>query len=121
VLGDAPGAPVAGLRRDDGSGFVFVRQEGRAPKDFGSFSNELTRELKKLVPDFQKRSARVIKVAGGQAFFYSYIREKKGTVHTVVVLPAGERSYALNTVSQGGREDVAREIAQMVLSFNAGK
>jgi hypothetical protein len=118
-LNAKPGGPIAGVRRDDGAGFVFVREKGRAPKNFGAFSTELTRELDKLVPDFQKRSARVIKIAGGQAFFFSYVRKRKGTVHTVVVAPAGKRSYALDTVSQGGREDVAREIAAMILSFKA--
>jgi hypothetical protein len=58
-----------------------------------------------------------VKTAGGNAFFYSYIRKKKGTVHTVVVVPDGDRSYALNTVSKGGQEKTAREIANMILSF----
>jgi hypothetical protein len=118
-LGTAPGSPIAGVRRDDSTGFVFVRREGRAPKNFGAFSSQFTRELDQRLPDFQKRSARIVKTAGGNAFFYSYIRKQKGTVHTVVVVPDGDRSYALNTVSQGGQEKTAREIAQIILSFKA--
>ena len=118
-LGDSPGSPIAGVRSGDGSGFVFVRREGRAPKNFDAFSTQFTRELDARLPDFQKRSARIVKTAGGNAFFYSYIRKKKGTVHTVVVVPDGNRSYALNTVSKGGEEKTAREVANIILSFKA--
>ena len=107
------------MRSGDGSGFVFVRREGKVPKNFKAFSTQFTRELDARLPDFQKRSARIVKTAGGNAFFYSYIRKKKGTVHTVVVVPDGKRSYALNTVSKGGEEKTAREIANMILSFKA--
>jgi len=118
-LGNSPGSPIAGVRSGDSSGFVFVRREGRAPKNFDAFSTQFTRELDQRLPDFQKRSARIVKTAGGNAFFYSYIRKKRGTVHTVVVVPDGDRSYALNTVSKGGQEKTARDIANIILSFKA--
>jgi len=118
-LGDAPGSPIAGVRSGDSSGFVFVRREGRAPKNFDAFSTQFTREIDQRVPDFQKRSARIVKTAGGNAFFYSYIRKRRGTVHTVVVVPDGDRSYALNTVSRGGEEKTARDVAKIILSFKA--
>jgi hypothetical protein len=113
-----PGRPLAVLRRKDGEGFVVVRRESRAPGDFKAFSTDLTRALDKRVPDFQRQSARTIRVGAGKAFFYSYIRRRKGTVHTVVIVPAGERSYAINTISPGGAEDVAREVARIILSFD---
>lgn len=113
-----PGRPLAVLRRKDGEGFVVVRRQKRAPRDFRSFSTDLTRALDKRVPDFQRQSSRTIRVRAGSAFFFSYIRKRKGTVHTVVLVPAGERSYALNTISPGGAEDVAREVARIILSFD---
>jgi hypothetical protein len=109
--------PLAVLRRKDGKGFVIVRREKRAPKNFGAFSADLTRELERRVPDFEKRSSRIVKISAGKAFLYSYIRKRTGTVHTVVLVPAGKRSYALNTVSTGGAEDVARQVARIILSF----
>jgi hypothetical protein len=112
------GRPLAVLRRKDGKGFVVVRREKRAPKDFSVFSSDLTSALEKRVPDFQKRSSRVVKIRAGTAFLYSYIRKRRGTVHTVVIVPAGKRSYALNTVSRGGSEDVARQVARIILSFD---
>jgi hypothetical protein len=113
-----PGRPLAVLRRKDGEGFIVVRRENRAPTEFKAFSTDLTRALDKRVPDFQRQSARTIRVRAGNAFFYSYVRRRKGTVHTVVIVPAGTRSYAINTISPGGAEDVAREVARIILSFD---
>jgi hypothetical protein len=119
ALDRQPGNPLAVVRRKDGKGFVVLRKEGRAPKNFTAFSADLNRALDKRVPDFQKRSSKVIEIGAGKAFFFSYIRRTKGTVHTVVLVPDGKRSYVLNTVSRGGAEDVARQVARMILSFKA--
>jgi photosystem II reaction center protein PsbP len=116
-LAKLPGNPIAVVRREDGKGFVVLRREGRAPKNLNSFSGDLTKALDKRIPDFQKRSSKTIKLSGGNAFFYSYIRKSKGTVHTVVLVPNGKQSYVLNTVSHGGSEQVARQIAHIILSF----
>jgi hypothetical protein len=116
-LGRLPGNPLAVVRRKDGKGFVVLRKEGRSPKNLTAFSGDLTKALDKRVPDFQKRSSKIIKIGAGKAFFYSYIRKAKGTVHTVVVVPDGKQSYVLNTVSRGGSENVARQVARILLSF----
>jgi hypothetical protein len=118
-LADLPGRPLAVVRRKDGEGFVVLRRERRAPKSFGAFSTSLGRALEKRIPDYEKRSARVIKIRAGEAFFLSYIRKRRGTVHTVVIVPAGKRSYVLNTVSTGGSKSVVRQIARIILSFDA--
>ena len=114
-----PGKPLAVLRREGGAGYIVLRREKRAPRSFAQFSSDLTRELDKRVPDFQKQSSRHRAAsAPGEAFFYSYIRAQRGTVHSVLVVPAGERSYVFNTVSRGGAEKVARETARIILSFD---
>jgi hypothetical protein len=116
-LAKLPGQPLAVVRRKDGKGFVVLRKEGRSPKNFTTFSAQLSKALDKQVPDFQMRSSKVIDISAGKAFFFSYIRKSKGTVHTVVLVPAGKHSYVLNTVSQGGAQDVARQVARIILSF----
>ena len=118
-LAKLPGQPLAVVRRKDGKGFIVVRKEKRAPKSFGAFSADLTSELKKRVPDFQERSSRTVKISAGKAFLYSYVRKQRGTVHAVVIVPAGKSSYALNAVSRGGADNVAREVAKIILSFKS--
>jgi hypothetical protein len=117
-LKNLPGNPLAVVRRKDGKGYVILRREKQAPRNFSAFSAQLTRELDQRVPDFQRQSSRIVRTRAGEAFFYSYIRRRAGTVHSVLVVPAGERSYALNTVSRGGSEQAAREIARILLSFD---
>ncbi len=115
------GRPLAVVRRQDGRGTVILRREKRAPGDFSALSGDLTRSLEKRVPDFRRQSSRTVNIPAGKAFFYSYVRTRKNTVHSILVVPAGDRSYALNTVSSGGAEDVARETAKIILSFDVEK
>ena len=97
---------------------MSIRRQKRAPRDFRGLSAELTRTLGDRLPDFQKASSRIVRIRAGRAFMYSYIWTRKGTVHTAVIVPAGERSYAINTVSPGGADKAAREIARIILSFD---
>lgn len=117
-LAPLPGRPLGVLRRNDGKGFVVIRRERPAARDFTKLSRELDRELARRLKDFKRQSARTVKVRAGRAFFYSYVRERRGTVHSIVIVPAGGRSYALNTVAQGGENAVAREIGRIVVSFD---
>ena len=118
-LGALPGKPAAVIRREDGKGFVVVRREGRPPKSFQSFTKDLDKEFEKRVPDFQKRTTRTLKIKAGEAFFYSYIRKRAGTVHSVVLVPAQKGSYVLNTVAKGGEDEVAKELGRLIVSFDS--
>jgi hypothetical protein len=114
--------PVAVLRQKDGKGILVLRVEKPFGGNLQKFALDLRKELDKRLNDFREVRTRVIKTEAGNAFFYSYIRTKRGTVHTIVVIPAGnQRSYALSSVSQPGANDVARDIGRMVTSFSLTK
>jgi hypothetical protein len=118
-LSRQPRQPLAVIRRKDGKGYVIVREEaGTPPADLRKFGAGLGRQLKQRVPDLQLRSTKLVKVRAGTALFTSYIRKKTGTVQTVVVVPTGDKTYTLNTVSRGGANDAARELARIILSFD---
>lgn len=119
ALAEQPGDPLTVLRRKDGKGFLVIRAEGRAPTSFATFTKELDREFKKRVPDFQRRSARTLRIKAGPAYFYSYIRKEQGTVHSVVLVPAGQRSYVLNTIAPGGEDEIAKQLGNMIVNFDA--
>ena len=115
-----PGRPLSVIRRKDGKGVVIVRREqGAPPADLSRLGADLGRQLKKRMPDLKLRSTKTVKLRSGNALFTSYIRKRTGTVQSVVVVPAKNKTFTLNTVSRGGANDVAREIGRMILSFNA--
>jgi hypothetical protein len=113
-----PGAPLGIARNEEGRGLLLVRLEERAPPDFEAFTKRLDRELDRRFPDFERRGARRLRVLAGPAYSYSYIRRRRGTVHSIVIVPAGGRSYAVNTVARGGADDVARDLDRMISSFD---
>jgi hypothetical protein len=117
-LAKLPSKPEAVIRRSDGKGFVVIRSEPGRAQSFKKLRADLTRELRSRVPDFQQRSSKTVKIKAGNALLTTYIRKKTGTVHSVVVVPAGRRTFTLNTVSRGGEDDVARETGKMLLSFD---
>jgi hypothetical protein len=117
-LAKLPGKPAAVLRRKDGKGFVVVRSEAGKAQSFAKLQSDLTTELKKRVPDFKERSSKVVKIKAGKGLFTTYIRTKTGTVHSVLVVPAGKRTFTVNSVSRGGEDKTAREIGKMLLSFD---
>jgi hypothetical protein len=119
ALAEQPGDPLTVLRRQDGKGFLVIRAEGRAPASFAAFTKELDREFKKRIPDFQRRSTRTLRIKAGPAYFYSYIRKEQGTVHSVVLVPAGQRSYVLNTIAPGGEDEIAKQLGRMIVNFDA--
>lgn len=117
-LQSMPGGPLAVLRNDEKEGVLIVRLTKRAPANFVQLSKQLPAELAKRFTDFQKRSTKTIKTRAGDAFYFSYIRKQKGTIHTVTVIPKGSRSYEIDTVSKGSARKAAFQIAKMIVSFN---
>ena len=114
-----PGHPLAVLRRNDGQGVVVVRREqGTPPADLNKLGADLGQQLKRRVPGLKLHTQKLIKIRSGTALFTSYTT-KTGRVQSVVVVPAGKRTFSINTVSRGGADNVAREIGKMILSFDA--
>jgi len=114
-----PGAPLGIARNEEGKGLLLVGLEERSPRNFEAFTERLDRELDRRFPDFERRGARRLRVRAGPAYYYSYVRRRRGTVHSIVIVPAGGRSYTLNTVARGGADDVARDLGRMIVSFDS--
>jgi hypothetical protein len=116
----APGHPLAIIRQKDGKGYVIIRREkGNPPANLAKLGTTLGAQLQRRIPDLKLRSSKTVKIRSGTALFTSYIRKKTGTVQSVVVVPAGNRTFTINTISRGGANDVAREIGKMIVSFDA--
>ena len=114
-----PGKPLVVIRRDEGEGLVTVNAPARREQDVEAIAAELDRQLGKAIPDFRKVAARVVRVQAGRALLYSYVRTKKGTAHTLLVVPGEKVTYTVNAVVRAGAEDAARDVGRILNSFDA--
>lgn len=108
---------VAGVRRRDGAAVLVVRAEPRRRQPLDQIADDLRAELERRFRDFRFVGRRTIETAAGPAFYFSYVRRRAGTAHSVTLAPVGERNYSLTTVVRGGSEAAAREVGAIIRSF----
>ena len=117
-LESLPGDPLAVFRREDGEGLVIVNaQRGRAGK-FTLVARQLDRRLERRIPDFRKVRSRTVRVEAGTALLYSYARRRRGTAHTLIVVPAGDHSYTINAAVPAGSQEAAQQAGKIIFSFD---
>lgn len=113
-----PGRPLTVLRRGEGSGLVTVNAPEQRQQNLDAIAAQLDQRLKDEIGDFRKVGARVVRVEAGEALLYSYARTRRGTAHTVLVVPTAERIYAVNATVPAGAEDAAKDVGRILLSFD---
>ena len=114
----ASGSAATVLQRGDKRGVVVIRERAAVTGPLDALAGQLERRLRRQVADFRPAGARVATVGGGQGLVYTFVRTEANQVQSVVVAPAGSRSYTLDLVADGDAPDVARELAGMVRSFS---
>jgi hypothetical protein len=114
-VGSAAGDTVAILRREGRSGVLVVAQRETPDNlDLEQLGNQLGKQIKKGIPDAKEVAARPTHLPAGDAFVYSFVRERAGTVHSVVVVPSGGVTYVLNSVIPSGNNEAAQEVGEIV-------
>jgi hypothetical protein len=114
----ASGPAATVIERADKRGVVVIRRRGAVTEPLDALAVKLERRLRKQVADFQPAGSRVAPVGGGSGLVFTFVRSRANQVQSVVVAPAGDRSYTLDLVADGDAPDVARELAAMVRSFS---
>jgi hypothetical protein len=114
----ASGAEATVLQRGDKRGVVVIRERAAVSGPLDRLAGGLERTLRRKFADFEPAGARLAPVGGGQGLVYTFVRTGSNQVQSVVVAPAGDRSYTLDLVADGDAPDVARELAGMVRSFS---
>jgi hypothetical protein len=114
----ASGAAATVLQRSDKRGVVVIRRRAALNGSLKALAGTLERRLRGQIADFKPAGARLTAVGGGQGLVYTFVRPKANQVQSLVVAPAGDRSYTLDLVADGDAPDVARELAGMVRSFS---
>jgi hypothetical protein len=118
-LQQLPGTPLAVLRQLNGTGIVIINSQPQTAASLPKLSKELQAKLKDKISDFQLVKADTINIPAGQALSITYTRATKGTANTLIVIPAGGHVYTMNAVVPAGEEDTARQVTQIINSFNA--
>ena len=114
-VGSAAGDTVAILRREGRSGVLVVAQRQTPTNlDLQQLGEKLGKQIKRGIPDAQEVAARPTHLPAGDAFVYSFVRERAGTVHSVVVVPSGGVTYVLNSVIPSGNNEAAQEVGEIV-------
>jgi hypothetical protein len=114
----ASGSAATVIERADKRGVVVIRRRAAVDEPLPSLGAKLERRLRKQIPDFRPAGARLAPIGGEQGLVFTFVRSRANQVQSVVVAPAGDRSYTLDLVADGDAPDVARELAGMVRSFS---
>ena len=116
----AEGRPDALLRRADGRGVVSVHEQPRLDGPLSAVERGLDRRLERAMPDARHVASRVVRLETGPALSYTFVRERAGLVHGIVVAPSGSRTLMIETAARGDAADVATEIGAIVRSLRPG-
>lgn len=116
----AEGRPDALLRRADGRGVVTVHEQPSLDGPLSEVERALDRRLERGMPDARHVASRVVRLETGPALSYTFVRERAGLVHGIVVAPSGPRTLMIETAARGDAPDVAAEIGAIVRSLRPG-
>ena len=111
------GPTGAVIERADHRGVVLVREHPAIKGSLAGVVKGLPRDLAKRFPDFRPVGASVARLSTGPAVVYTFVRTKANTVQTIVIAPAGKRSFTLEVVASSGAHEAARQAGQIVRSL----
>jgi hypothetical protein len=118
ITAKGPGETLAILRRQNRSGLVSVTRQKSSPNlDLNKLGTRLGKQVKAGLPDAREVASRPTRLPAGDAFVYSFVRRRAGTVHTIVVVPSGAETYVLNAVVPSGDNRAAQESGEIVRSL----
>ncbi len=113
----ASGSAATVLQRTDKRGVVVIRERAAVTAPLDELAAKLESRLRRQFADFEPAGMRLATVGGAQGLVYTFARPQANQVQSIVVAPAGNRSYTLDLVADGDAPHVARELAGMVRSF----
>ena len=111
-----PSDAVIVLQRKDESGVVIVLSGGKAPAFDTASANIIGATLAKKYADYKFLSARILKLKQEKAFLFSYLRTKQGMLHTITIIPIGNRSFLIETASPPTNGKLGTEIGKILES-----
>ncbi len=111
-----PSNAVLVLQRRDKSGVLIVLSGGRAPAFNATFANAIGTTLSKKYADYKFLSTKVLQLKQEKAFLFSYLRTRQDMLHTITIVPAGRRSFLIETASSPTNRKLGIEIGTILES-----
>jgi hypothetical protein len=109
------------VRRSDGSGLVTVRRQGPVRDALPALRRDLRGAFAKAMPGARiTESATVRTVAGADVVLTSWRTRDSTRLHSNVVVPAGDRSFAIDAVYDGTKDATARDVRTILGGFDLG-
>ncbi len=112
----APSSAVLVLQRKDKSGVLIVLSAGRAPAFNAASANAIGATLSKTYADYKFLGTRVLQLKQEKAFLFSYLRTRQDMLHTITFVPAGRRSFLIETASSPTNRNLGAEIGAILES-----
>jgi hypothetical protein len=109
--------PAAGLIAEGGKALLLVRPKKPLTQSLSTLSTQLTRSLSGSFTDFKLLSTGTIRTLAGPAWVYTFERSKHGLVQSEVVISASTVAYEIDIALRGGANRAARQIGEIVHSF----
>jgi hypothetical protein len=114
-LSAVPSQPRAVLRRADRRGLVVIDASAPVTGDARTITTTLTKQLRRRFTGFKLTGARLVTLRHGTAYLYTFVRGSM--VQSIAVATSGGRTYAIDAVVPGSAPDVARQVGQIIASF----
>ncbi len=110
-------APAAGLVAEGGRVLLLVRPKHPLTQSVATLSAQLTRSLSSHFADFRLLSTGTTTTLAGPAWVYTFERTHQGLVQSEVVISTGRAAYEIDIALRGGASRAAREMGEIVHSF----
>jgi hypothetical protein len=109
--------PAAGLIAEGGRALLLVRPKQPLTQSLSTLSSQLTKSLSTSFTDFKLLSTGTIRTLAGPAWVYTFERSRHGLVQSEVVISTSKVAYEIDIALRGGADRAARQIGEIVRSF----
>ena len=109
--------PAAGLLAEGGKVLLLVRPKSPLTGSVATLSAQLTRSLSSRFADFRLLSTGTTTTLAGPAWVYTFERTGHGLVQSEVVISTARAAYEIDIALRGGANRAAREMGEIVHSF----
>ncbi|HMD57174.1 MAG TPA: hypothetical protein VKG82_06850 [Solirubrobacteraceae bacterium] len=109
--------PAAGLLAEGGKVLLLVRPKKPLTQPLSALSAQLTKSLSSRFADFKLLSTGTTRTLAGPAWVYTFERTGHGLVQSEVVVSTANAAYEIDIVLRGGANRAARQMGEIVHSF----